>query len=270
MNRTIGFIGGGAMGEALIAGLLRKEIFASENIFVSDTSPERLKFLSAKYGVNIKDNNKAIVQNVDIILFAIKPQVIDKVLKDITEQVNENHLIISIVAGVTIEHLSSYFPNNTPVIRVMPNTACLVGEGISAMALGDAVIQKQIDIAELILASVGKVLVMPENMLDAVTALSGSGPAYIYLVIEALTDAGVRVGLTREISLQLVLQTMTGAAAMVRETGLHTAQLKDMVTSPGGTTIAALEILERSGLRGAFMEAVYAAWKRSTELNASK
>lgn len=268
MKNTIGFIGGGAMGEALIAGLLRKELYSPESILVSDPNSERLKYLSAKYGVESLQHNDVVVEKADILLLAIKPQVVDKVISDIIEPFRSSQLIISIAAGVTLEHLKSYFPTNTPIVRVMPNTACLVGQGISAMALGEAVGQKQLDNAESILASVGKVLVMPENMLNAVTALSGSGPAYVYLTIEALTDAGVQVGLPRDIAQQLVLQTVIGSAAMVNETGLHTAQLKDMVTSPGGTTIAALEILEKSGLRGAFMEAVRAAWIRSKELNA--
>lgn len=268
MKNSIGFIGGGAMGEALIAGLLRKELFTPDNIYVSDPNQERLKYLFNKYGVSIKDSNDEVVEHADILLLAVKPQVVDKVLDSIIEPFRSSQLIISIVAGVTIEHLTSFLPTGTPVVRVMPNTACLVGQGISAMALGTNVGNQDLQAAEMILASVGKALVMPENMLDAVTALSGSGPAYVYLIIEALTDAGVRVGLPRDISQQLVIQTMIGSAAMVNETGLHTAQLKDMVTSPGGTTIAALEILEKSGLRGAFIEAVRAAWERSKELNA--
>lgn len=269
MNKKIGFIGGGAMGEALIAGLLRRELFTPENILVSDVNSEQLKYLYAKYGVSIKETNDAVIEDVDILLFAVKPQVVDLVLGNIIEPIRQSQLIISIVAGVTLEHLSNYFPKGTPVVRVMPNTACLVGQGISALALGASVDQRELVTAEGILSSVGKVLVMPESMLDAVTALSGSGPAYVYLIIEALIDAGVRVGLPRDISKELVLQTMSGSVAMVRETEKHPAQLKDMVTSPGGTTVAALEILEKSGLRGAFIEAVRAAWERSKELNAS-
>lgn len=268
MNKKIGFIGGGAMGEALIAGLLSREFFAPENILVSDVNREQLKYLHEKYGVSIKETNDAIIKDADILLFAVKPQVVDMVFADISEPVRQSQLVISIAAGVTLQHLSSHVPQGTPVTRVMPNAACLVGEGMSALAIGESVGQKELAIAETILSSVGKVLVLQESMLDAVTAVSGSGPAYVYLIIEALMDAGVSVGLPREISKELVLQTMSGSIAMVRETGKHPAQLKDMVTSPGGTTIAALEVLEKSGLRGSFIEAVKAAWERSKELNA--
>lgn len=144
MNRKIGFIGGGAMGEALIAGLLRKELFTPENILVSDVNSEQLKYLYAKYGVSTKETNDAVIEDVDILLFAVKPQVVDIVLGNIIEPVKQSQLVISIVAGVTINHLSSYFPQRTPVIRVMPNTACLVGQGISALALGDSVGQKNL------------------------------------------------------------------------------------------------------------------------------
>jgi pyrroline-5-carboxylate reductase len=268
VNKKIGFIGGGAMGEALIAGLLRRELFTPENILVSDVNTEQLKYLYAKYGVNIKETNDAVIESADILLFAVKPQVMGLVLGSVLEPVRQSQLIISIVAGVTLEYLSNYFPKGTPVVRVMPNTPCLVGQGISAIAIGASVGKDEQATAEGILASVGKVLVMSESMLDAVTALSGSGPAYAYLILESLIDAGVRVGLPRDISKELVLQTMSGSIAMVRETEKHPAQLKDMVTSPGGTTVAALEVLEKSGLRGTLIEAVRAAWERSKELNA--
>lgn len=262
---VIGFIGGGAMAEAIIKGLLAKG-YESTNLMVSDKSQERLIYLKNNLGVNIAQDNLAAVNSSDIIILAVKPQNMTEALTSIAPQITPKKTLISILAGVTISALEGLLPAGSKVIRVMPNTPALVGAGSTVLAGGSEVTDLEMKQASDIFQSVGSVTILPEKMLNAVTGLSGSGPAFIYLIIEALSDAGVLVGLTRDISLKLASETVQGAAQMVSDTKLHPGQLKDMVTSPGGTTIHGLLQLEKSGIRGTIMETVLAAVKRAEEL----
>lgn len=264
-DMRIGFIGAGAMAEAIIAGLLAHGGSDNYRLKAFDVDQARQRYIKEKFGITILRDNKELVEEVDVILLAIKPQVADHVLDEIQGLPRPEQLFISIVTGLTIARLEGAFPG-VPVVRVVPNTPALIGRGVSVLAGGTSVRREHLDIAEQLFRAVGGVITLNEEMLDAVTALSGSGPAYCYLFLEALIDAGVRVGLPRDVSRKLVLETAAGATAMAQQSGVHLAELKDKVTSPGGTTIAALQVLEAWGWRGALMNAVVAAWKRAREL----
>lgn len=267
MSYSIGFIGGGKMAEAIISGLVSSELVPRGKIQVSDIDENRLDYLRDKYGVGVVKGNEKVVAGSDVVVLAVKPQVLQEVVLPLREVFTAGQLVISIAAGITINKLSSWLPDGQPIVRVMPNTPCLIGEGISAIACGKAVSEDQAERAREILASVGEVIVIEEKYLNAVTGLSGSGPAYIYLIIEALADAGVMVGLDRATALKLAVQTVIGSARMVQETGQHPAQLREAVTSPGGTTVAALHTLEHGRLRGVLMDAVLVATSRAAELS---
>lgn len=262
---VIGFIGGGAMAEAIIKGLLARG-YEATNIIVSDKSQERLAYLKKNLGINIAMDNVAAVTGSDEVILAVKPQNMAEALTSIAAHFTTQKTLISILAGVSTAALEDLLPTGCKVIRVMPNTPALVGAGSTVLTGGSAVTALEMKKASAIFESVGSVTILPEKMLNAVTGLSGSGPAYIYLIIEALSDAGVMVGLTRDVALKLASETVKGAAQMVIETQLHPGQLKDMVTSPSGTTIYGMLELEKNGVRGAIMEAVLAAVKRADEL----
>ncbi len=263
---NLGIIGGGVIGEAIASRLLAAKIYPANSILVSEPKSPRREFWQQKYGVEVTSNNQTVVKTASTILLAVKPQILDKVLTEIDlSGLIKTPLIISVLAGVTLSKLESAFVE-CPVIRVMPNTPATVGEGISAIASGTKVNPSQVEEAKKIFAAVGQVLEVPESMMDGVTGLSGSGPAYVALMIEALADGGVAVGLPRAIALQLAIQTVLGTATLLKESGLHPAELKDRVSSPGGTTIAGVGALERGGFRAAAMEAVKAAYSRSQEL----
>lgn len=266
MTVRIGFIGSGAMAEAFISGLLSTDEYTADSIHASDISEKRLYYLEEKFGINVYENNFDVVTKSDVIVLSVKPQNIREVLSPLKDAFRANQLVISIVAGFSIDTLYKYVPKEVGVIRAMPNTPCLIRKGVTALAFSDYANDEQKEIALNIMSSVGNVHVLPEKLMNAVTGLSGSGPAYIFLVIEALCDAGVRAGLPRDISMDLSVQTVIGAAAMVDSTKTHPAILKDKVITPGGTTIAALHVLERSGVRVAFMDAIIAAAERSREL----
>ncbi len=265
-GKKLGFIGGGNMGGALIKGVLKAGLLDSSDILVSDISEERLKFLSSKFGVRTSTSNADVVNNSDVVILAIKPQVMATVVEGLKDIVKDGHLLISIMAGVKLASISALLGKEIPMIRVMPNTPALVLEGASAIACGTKATEEHKKLALSIFSAVGKVVEVEERLLDAVTGLSGSGPAYILLVIEALTDGGVMAGLPRPIASKLAIQTTLGAAKLMAETGLHSAVLKDQITSPGGTTIYGLEVLESGGARGLLMQAVQTAAKRSEEL----
>lgn len=266
IDKKLAVIGSGAMGSALVRGLIQSGKLKAEQIVASDIDEARLKQVQP-FGVQTTSDNKLAVRQSDIVLLCVKPQVIDEVLVDIAPAVDpQRHCVISIAAGITIARIESALPENTPVIRVMPNTPAQVLAGASAIALGTNATELHRQIAHEIFSAVGLVVDVPEKLIDAVTALSGSGPAYVFVFAEALADAGVNLGLPREVALKLAAQTLLGAAKMLLETGRHPAELKDMVTSPGGTTIAALSVLERNAFRGAIIEAVAAAHQRAKEL----
>ena len=268
-NIKLGLIGGGQMAQALITGILSKSLLEPEQIFVSDISEDRLSFLKENFEVNTTTNNLEVVKKCNVLILAIKPQVIDKVLSELSRKVGSKHLIISIVAGVNLEKLESSLKSGCRVIRVMPNTPALIQEAASALCKGKNATEKDLEFATLIFSNIGKAVVVPESMMDAVTGLSGSGPAYCFTFIEALIDAGVKEGLPRPIAQLLAVQTVIGSAKLIEETSKPPCVLKEMVTSPGGTTIAGLYKLERAGFRGIIMEAVEAATKRSKELGNS-
>jgi len=266
MTEKIGFLGAGAIAEAIISGLVSTDIFSSQQLGASDINQERLGFLAEKYGVTGYIDNPSLVEDSQIVILAVKPQNIKEALSPLKDLFTGDKLVISFVAGVSIKTLYQYFPPEMGVARVMSNTPCLIRKGVSAVSFSETVDEEYKKLTLSILEAVGKVHVLPERFMDAVTGLSGSGPAYIFLIIEALSDAGVRAGLPREISLDLAVQTVIGSAMMVDVTKIHPAILKEKVITPAGTTIAALHILERAGIRVALMDAVIAATDRSAQL----
>jgi pyrroline-5-carboxylate reductase len=261
-----GFIGSGKMATALIRGMLNAGLAEARDITASDPVPAARAALAGETGVEIHDVNHAVVERSEVIVLAVKPQSMAQVLSQIACLVTPGHLVISIAAGIPISSLAEHLGADRRIVRVMPNTPALLGVGASAYALGSAVHAADEALVRSFLESVGRAVCVPESMLDAVTGLSGSGPAFVYLMIEALSDGGVRVGLPRDTATMLAAQTVMGAARMVLETGLHPGVLKDQVTSPGGTTIAGLHALERGGVRGSLIDAVEAATRRSAQL----
>lgn len=256
-------IGGGVMGEALLSRLLAQNIYPSQDVAVSDPQIQRREYLSQHYGVQITADNQ-VVATAPVLLLAIKPQVFDAVAAQL-ENNQPNQLVLSILAGVPLQRLEAAFPGQ-PVIRSMPNTPATVGAGMTAIAAGQHAQPEHLQLAQRIFAAVGEVVEVPESLLDAVTGLSGSGPGYVAVMIEALIDGGVAAGLPRAIATQLAVQTVRGTAELLQTKALHPAQLKDQVTSPGGTTIAGIACLEQAGFRSALIEAVKAACRRSQEL----
>lgn len=266
----IGLIGGGAMGGALAAGLVSSGRVPPAAILVSDVAPERLRRLEQELKVRTLQDNRLLAQEADIVLLAVKPDVVLSVLQQIGSLLRPSQTLISIAAGVTLSFLEQNIPQPVPVVRVMPNTPCLVGEGASAYALGRNAGPRDAARAAAIFSAVGRAVQVREELLDSVTGLSGSGPAYVYLLIEALADGGVRMGLPRDVALALAAQTVLGAARMVLTQGAHPAELKDRVVTPGGTTAAGLLVLEEQGVRAALIRAVEAATLRSRELSRAK
>jgi pyrroline-5-carboxylate reductase len=265
-NKQVGILGTGNMGEALIHGLLYGHLCRPDQIFCSDVRVERLKTIREKYGVKSALHNMEVVKQSDIVILAVKPQIMRPVVEEIAKYLDLSKLIISIAAGVPLDAIEACARKDLKLIRVMPNICVSVREGVSAIAAGKHAIKDDLMTAKTIFDSVGKSLFIEEYLLDAVTGLSGSGPAYIFLVIDALADAGVKVGLSRDDALILASQTVLGAAKMLIETGEHPGKLKDMVTSPGGTAIAGLHTLEEGGLRTTLINAVEVATQRARVL----
>jgi pyrroline-5-carboxylate reductase len=263
---TVGFIGGGNMGEALIKGLLGASLVPASAIHATDVRLERLKELDRQYGIQVSSNNADLVRHSDIIILAVKPQIMDSILKEIAPAVTRKKLLISVAAGVSTAKIRAVLHKDARLIRVMPNTPALVLEGVTAIAKADNLEPDDLDTAGEIFSAVGRVVVLDETLMDAVTGLSGSGPAYVAIVIESLADGGVRMGLDRITAMTLATQTVLGAAKLLLETGLHPGALKDMVSSPGGTSIAGIAALEEGGIRTTFIKAVERATERSREL----
>ena len=262
----LAIIGLGKMGSTLLQGILDTGFYSVDNIIGCDIEVEE-KDRNEKYGgIRTTSNNLIGVKAAETILLAVKPQVMSDILLEVVDY-TKGKLIISIAAGLSINNLSKQLSSECRIVRVMPNTPALVNEGISAMAGGSGITEKDMIKVKNMLEGIGKVVEIEEKYMDAVTGLSGSGPAYIYMIIEALADGGVLMGLNREIAVKLAAQTVFGSAKMVLETGKHTGELKDMVTSPGGTTIKAVEVLEKGGLRSNLISAVRAATERSKELS---
>ena len=264
-NKKIAFIGGGNMAEALIKGLIAAGTAKPDHILVTDVSVDRLAHLHTTYGVQQRGNVEA-AREADIILLCVKPQVVERVLADISSAVDAKKLVISIAAGIVIAKIEKGLKETSHVVRVMPNTPALVLAGAAALAGGKHATSDDLALAQSIFNSVGRAVIVEEKLMDAVTGLSGSGPAYVFMIIDALSDAGVKAGLPRQLALELAAQTVYGAAKMVLETKEHPGKLRDMVTSPGGTTIEGLHALEKGKLRATLMNAVEAATTRSREL----
>jgi pyrroline-5-carboxylate reductase len=264
-DKKLGFIGAGNMGEALLKGLLKTGAAKPAQLFASARRPERVQELEKAYGIHGGSNNE-VARAADVIVLCVKPQILDQVLRAISPDVARDKLVISIAAGVPIAAIERRLHPPMRIVRAMPNTPATVGAAATAISLGEHATDADLATARTIFDSVGLTVQLDESQLDAVTGLSGSGPAYLFLIIEALADAGVKVGLSRRASLQLAAQTVLGSAKLLIESGQHPGMLKDGVTSPGGTAIAGLHTLEAGGLRNVLMNAVEAATKRSREL----
>jgi pyrroline-5-carboxylate reductase len=265
-GKRVGFVGGGNMGEALIRGLLGANLVPAGLIAATDVRKERTEQLAKQFGITAHDDNSRLVREADVVVLAVKPQVMAPVLAEIAPAVGARHLLISIAAGVATPTIRTALGKDARIVRVIPNTPALVLEGATAIARGAGARADDLRIAEDIFRAVGRVVVLDEAMLDAATGVSGSGPAYVAIVIESLADGGVRMGLDRATALTLAAQTVLGAAKLLLETGMHPGSLKDMVASPGGTTIAGIAALEEGGIRAAFIRAVERATQRSREL----
>ena len=264
------FIGGGNMAEALLKGLLSGLHVDPLHITATDVIPERLRYLHTTYGISTSTDNPQAVRDHTVIVLAVKPQTMPAVLEAIAPVVTREKLVISIAAGITLSTLQNALGPDRRVIRVMPNTPALVLSGAAGISPGRAATPQDVALVKCIFEAVGRAMVVSDDMMDAVTGLSGSGPAFVFALIEGLADGGVLVGLTRQVATVLAAQTVLGAARMVLETGKHPGELKDMVTSPAGTTIAGMQALENGGLRGLMMEAVRRATERSMALGRTR
>jgi pyrroline-5-carboxylate reductase len=263
--KKIAFIGGGQMAEAMIGGLLAGQVCSADVIWATDPVPERRDRLQGQFGIRVGSANRDAVAWADVVILAVKPQALSAVLRELGS-ILAHALVISIVAGVKIPTIVEQISGGGRVIRAMPNIPALVREGMTALTLGSTVTEDDSYVARMVFEVIGRVVLVEERLMDAVTGLSGSGPAYVFQAIEALADGGVMMGLPRQTAELLAAQTVLGAARLVLETGAHPAQLKDRVASPGGTTIAGLHRLEQGGFRATLMAAVEAATMRSKEL----
>ncbi|HXG51131.1 MAG TPA: pyrroline-5-carboxylate reductase [candidate division Zixibacteria bacterium] len=266
LQEKIGVIGAGKIGSAILRGVLNARLVEPKRLIASAPSEERRRALAAELGIALTAENREVCDFADVVFLAVKPQVADAVLDEISGHVTEAKLVVSVAAGVPCRRIEARLGKPARVVRVMTNTPCVVGAAASCYAAGSRATPEDLRKVGTILSSVGIALNVPERYLDAVTGLSGSGPAYVFLFIEALADGGVQAGLARDAALKLALQTVYGAAKLALESGRHVGQLKDEVTSPGGTTIAGLYALERKGFRGTVMDAVVHATRRSEEL----
>mgnify|MGYP001492356405 CR=1 FL=1 len=271
LNRKIGFIGGGQMGGAIIGGLLNAGLFESEDIYVMDILPERLEYLKSKYSVSNSSSDRAsgyhyLADNCDIILLAIKPQSLQEVLKSIANlNWKDNHLVVSIVGGAKTSTIEKAL-KNVHVVRVIPNTPMLVNIGASGISKGGFATQEDAELVHSLFSALGVSFIVPEHLIDPITAVSGAGPAYVYMFIEAMADGGVEMGLTRDVAQTLAAQTVMGAAKMVLDSKEHPGRLKDNVCSPGGCTIAGVRALEKGCFRGTIMDAIEAGKVRMEEV----
>jgi pyrroline-5-carboxylate reductase len=265
----IGFLGAGRMATALARGWLAAGLTSPDRVMASDPIPEARQDFTRETGVRSIADNREVAAASELLVLAVKPQSMKALLAEIRPAVTSRHLLVSIAAGITLQQLAEGLGSDRRLVRVMPNAPCLVGASACGYSAGRAATEDDVAIVDRLLKAVGKAFPLAENLLDAVTGLSGSGPAFVFVVIEALSDGGVRMGLPRDVATTLAAQTVLGSAKMVLETGKHPGVLKDMVASPAGTTITGLQALERGGLRAALIEAVEAATKRAIELGKS-
>lgn len=266
-GKKLGFIGGGAMAEALLTGITGAGLVSAQQILTSDVNEQRRAYLSEKFAIGVTADSQAVVNQADIVILAVKPFVMPDILAETGGWFSSAQLVISIAAGINTTYIEKYLTGQVPVVRAMPNTPALLGAGATAVCCGRWALESHQQLALSLFGAVGRAVPVPEKLMDAVTGLSGSGPAYMYIIAEAMVDAGVRMGLPRDVALTLTSQTMLGSARMMLETGHSPAVLKDMVTTPGGTTIEGLFALEESGVRAAMYRAVERAGRRSAELS---
>jgi pyrroline-5-carboxylate reductase len=265
-GKRVGFLGAGNMGDAIIKGIIASGLVRGEHVSASDARGDRLAQMTSQYGIRGCPDNLTLVRDADVIVLAVKPQTMGSVAKEIAGAVDDTKLLISVAAGVSTARLRAELGRPARLIRVMPNTPALVLEGVTAIARGQGLQPGDIETAQELFGAVGRTVVLDEDAMDAVTGLSGSGPAYVAIVIESLADGGVKMGLDRATAMTLAAQTVLGSAKLILETGMHPGQLKDMVSSPGGTTIAGIAALEEGGVRRTFIGAVERATLRSREL----
>lgn len=266
LNKRIAFLGAGNMATALMGGIIEAGLISPEDITISDIDKEKLKVRSQEFGVTVAEDNRRAVKKAEVIILAVKPKDIERLLDEIRDSLDSKKLIISIAAGITTSYIEKMLKKEIPVIKVMPNTPVAVKEGASAFSVGEYVSQEQEEIVKSIFGAVGKVVEIKENLMDAVTALSGSGPAYIFYIIASLIETAVSLGLDKKTATTLATQTVLGSAKLLQETGEEPATLKEKVTSKGGTTEAALLVLDEGRLKETLDKALKAAAKRSQEL----
>jgi pyrroline-5-carboxylate reductase len=266
LDRKVAFLGGGRMGEALVSGLIRSGGRSADEIMVTSRREERSRELAETYGIDSTLSNADAVSWADVLVLIVKPQDMEVLLSQIREHVTSQQLVVSFAAGIRTSFVEKHLPDGVHVVRVMSNVAVLVDEAMSVVAAGSNAEDRHLEVAEELLGYVGRVIRLKEVHLDAITATSGSGPAYFFLLAEAMIEACILLGLSRDVATELIIQTMLGSAKMLRDTGKHPVVLREMVTSPGGTTIAAIRHLEEAGVRAAFLNAIDAACRRSAEL----
>jgi pyrroline-5-carboxylate reductase len=266
LDRKVAFLGGGRMGEALVSGLIRSGGRSADEIMVTSRREERSRELAETYGIDSTLSNADAVSWADVLVLTVKPQDMEVLLSQIQEHVTPQQLVVSFAAGIRTSFVEKHLADGVHVVRVMSNVAVLVDEAMSVVAAGSNAEDRHLEVAEELLGYVGRVIRLKEVHLDAITATSGSGPAYFFLLAEAMIEACILLGLSRDVATELIIQTMLGSAKMLRDTGKHPVVLREMVTSPGGTTIAAIRHLEEAGVRAAFLNAIDAACRRSAEL----
>jgi len=269
-GKKVAVIGGGKMGSIIAQALISRKLLPAKDIIVTDIDAARLDFLRSSMKLKVSHNNEKAVKGADIIILAVKPQTMAATLKEIRSAIDKSKMVISIAAGITTDFIENALTKGVRVVRVMPNTPAQVGAGAAAVAKGSCAKAGDIKLTRAIFNSVGISVEVEEKLMDAVTGLSGSGPAYFFLIIEALIDAGLKTGLSRNLAKQLASQTMLGAARLCIESDKEPAQLREMVTSPNGTTFAGLKVMEQGNIRALIISAVAAATKRSKELAAGK
>ena len=265
LKEKIGFIGAGKMGSALIRSILEKRLVSSKNLWVCDKIPEKLSFFSER-GVNTSVKIKPMIKRVDVIFIAVEPQHISKVLEILENEIRSSQLIVSIAAGITTSYIREKLSAEVPIVRVMPNAPALIGEGISAISPSRGTNIDNIRIVKEILEAAGEIIEVPEGLQDAVTGLSGSGPAYIYTLLAGLVEGGIKAGLSKEVASRLAIQTTLGAAKMAKESGIPLDELRKAVVSPGGTTSEGLRVLEKGGFKSCLAQAVIRGTERAREL----
>lgn len=267
MEKSIGFIGCGNMAQAMITGIVTSKIVKGKNVFVSDRDEEKLKYIKDNFNVNTSKSNEEVAEKSDIIILAVKPNKYGEVIEGIKDYVKKDVIIVVIGAGITIDYVEESFKKKLKVIRTMPNTPALVGEGMSAICYNELVEEYDLKVVVDIFKSFGKVEIIEENLMDAIPAISGSSPAYVYMFIEALADGAVLDGVPRDKAYKMAAQSVLGAAKMVLETGEHPGELKDRVCSPAGTTIEAVYSLEKNNFRGTVMEAMRKCTDKTREMS---